>query len=317
MNDALASYEKAIALNRRYPEPYHARGTILYRLGQHEAALASFDKAIVLKPDFVVTHNNRGIALFAMKRFQDALLSFNKAIKLNRDYADAYCNRAGVLIELGRLEEALASGDKAIALNPKFALAHNIRGVALKELNRLDEAVVSFDKAIAFNPANAVAFYNKGNMLRENGQQSEAVDSYVRAVTLAPDYTEARIALCMAQLPIIYREEAEIAKCRAAYRGHIEDLSAYIDRQKPSSDLAAAIGSSQPFFLAYQGLNDRELQEVYGSLVCRTVAKKYPHLCLSTRPAPIRRTHTSRHNQRLFSTALELENTYQGLVDAN
>jgi protein O-GlcNAc transferase len=283
LNDAFASYEKAIALNPRYPEAYHARGTILYRLGQYEAAVASFDKAAALKPDFVVTHNNRGIALFAMKRFQDALLSFNQAIKLNRDYADAYCNRAGVLIELGRLEEALASSDKAIALNPKFALAHNIRGVALKELNRLDEAVASFDNAIALNPANAVAFYNKGNTLRESGQQSEAADSYVRAVALAPDYIEAKIALCMAQLPILYREEAEIAKCRAAYRRHIEDLSAYVDRQKSGSDLTAAIGASQPFFLAYQGLNDRELQEIYGSLVCRTVAKKYPPSVSSSR----------------------------------
>ncbi len=287
LNEAASSYDKAIALKPRYSEAHHARGTTLYRLGQHEAALASFDKATALKPDFIVTHNNRGITLFAMKRFQDALLSFNKAIKLNRDYADAYCNRAGVLIELGRLAEGLASADKAVSLNPKFALAHNIRGVALKELSRLNEAVASFDKAIALAPSNAVAFYNRGNALRESGQQTEAAASYARAVALAPDYLEARVAMCMAQLPIIYREEAEIARCRAAYRNQIEDLSAYIDRQKPTSDLVAAIGSSQPFFLAYQGHNDRELQELYGSLVCRTIAKRYPSSVVADRAPPI------------------------------
>ncbi len=36
------------------------------------------------------------------------------------------------------------------------------------------------------------------------------------------------------------------------------------------------IGSHQPFYLPYQGRNDRELQSRYGSLVCRVLASKYP-----------------------------------------
>jgi predicted O-linked N-acetylglucosamine transferase (SPINDLY family) len=41
-------------------------------------------------------------------------------------------------------------------------------------------------------------------------------------------------------------------------------------------DLAGAVGSSQPFYLAYQGHNDRDLQRIYGELLCRVMAARYP-----------------------------------------
>ena len=40
--------------------------------------------------------------------------------------------------------------------------------------------------------------------------------------------------------------------------------------------VAAAIGTSQPFFLPYQGENDREPQAAYGRLACRLLAETEP-----------------------------------------
>ena len=58
-----------------------------------EEALASYDKAIALKPDYAEAFNNRGIALRQLKRFDEALASYDKAIALKPDYADAFNNR--------------------------------------------------------------------------------------------------------------------------------------------------------------------------------------------------------------------------------
>ena len=49
--------------------------------------------------------------------------------------------------------------------------------------------------------------------------------------------------------------------------------------------LAEAIGSSQPFYLAYQGHNNRDLQSVYGALVCRIMAERYPPAALAGPPS--------------------------------
>ena len=50
--------------------------------------------------------------------------------------------------------------------------------------------------------------------------------------------------------------------------------------------LAEAIGSHQPFYLPYQGCNDRELQTLYGSLVCKIMAARYPTAGLAEPAGP-------------------------------
>ena len=86
-----------------------------------EEALASYDKAIALKPDFAEAYSNRGNALRDLKRPEEALASYDKTIALKPDYAEAYSNRGSALLDLKRAEEALASYDKAIALKPDYA----------------------------------------------------------------------------------------------------------------------------------------------------------------------------------------------------
>ncbi len=41
-----------------------------------------------------------------------------------------------------------------------------------------------------------------------------------------------------------------------------------------------------PFFLAYQGRNDRDLQRLYGSMICRVMEREYPAADLPPPPAP-------------------------------
>ena len=40
--------------------------------------------------------------------------------------------------------------------------------------------------------------------------------------------------------------------------------------------LAQAIGKVSPFYLIYRGLDDSELQSLYGEIICQVMAKKYP-----------------------------------------
>src|SRR5262249_39761634 len=160
---------------------------------------------------------------------------------------------------------ALANYDKAIALKPDFAEAFNDRGNILRELQLFDEALASCDKAIALKPDYAEAFYNRGNILMELQRLDEAVVSCDKAIALKPDYAEAQFALCMAELPILYESEPEITVRRMAYERSLKALCAAGDGSTNLADLAKGVGSSQPFFLAYQGYNDRDLQALYGS----------------------------------------------------
>ncbi len=56
------------------------------------------------------------------------------------------------------------------------------------------------------------------------------------------------LALCMAQLPIIYATTAEVEARRSHYLAALEALAAAADAPPVARAVAAAIGTSQPFF---------------------------------------------------------------------
>ena len=81
-------------------------------------AVKSYQKAVAVKPDYAEAHNNLGVTLKNLDQLEAAVESYEKALALKPDYADAYANRGNVLKDLKRLDEALASYESAIALDP-------------------------------------------------------------------------------------------------------------------------------------------------------------------------------------------------------
>src|SRR5262249_16251041 len=144
-------------------EAINNRGIILYELGRLDEALASYDEAIALKPDYAEAFCNRGVILYDCNHLEKALASYDKAIALNSDFAEAFANRGVTFKELMRFDEALASYDKAIALKPDFAEAFNNRANALKELKHLDEALANYDKAVALKRDYADGYKNRAH----------------------------------------------------------------------------------------------------------------------------------------------------------
>ena len=105
-------------------------------------------------------------------------------------------------------------------------------------------------------------------------------------MALKPDYSKARWGSCTAALPILYAEESEIAAQRADYERRLRALRAAYDAGHIPGDLSKGLGMAQPFFLAYQGQNDRELQSLFGGLASRIMAERYGTAELAPPPAP-------------------------------
>jgi predicted O-linked N-acetylglucosamine transferase (SPINDLY family) len=284
--ESLASFDRIIALSPSYAEAFNNRGIALGELDRLDAALASFDRAIALKPSYAEALSNRADALRMLERFGEALTSLDRAIAVKPDSAEAFTNRGNVLQELRQYEEALASYERAIALKSDYAEAYYNRAIALRELERFEEALASYDQAIAIKPDYAEALNNRGHLLKDEGRQAEALISFKRALALKPDYADAKFGLCMAQLPILFEYEPEIAAARAAYRKSLEALRDDVERRKMPREWANAAASTQPFFLAYQGLNNRDLASLYGSLMCLIMAERYPPAALAPPPRP-------------------------------
>ena len=83
-DNALRSYDRALALHRDAPEALTNRGAVLHNLGRSAQALESYDAALARRPDFVHALTNRGLTLHAMKRLAEALASYERALAFNR-----------------------------------------------------------------------------------------------------------------------------------------------------------------------------------------------------------------------------------------
>jgi protein O-GlcNAc transferase len=114
----------------------------------------------------------------------------------------------------------------------------------------------------------------------------EAIDSYERALKLEPENARIKLALCIGQLPVIYEDEATIEIRRKAYELDLQKLCEDSNDKRRLAELAQAVGTYMPFYLAYQGRNDCELQSRYGALVCRAMAEQYGAVPLAQPPAP-------------------------------
>jgi predicted O-linked N-acetylglucosamine transferase (SPINDLY family) len=189
--EAIASYEKALAIQPDYAEAYNNRGAVLQEVCRYEEALVSYDRALAIEPSYSGALNNRGVALHELRRYDGALISFDKALAVDPAFAEALSNRGNALKERKDYEGALASYDKTLAIKADNAKACNNRGLILHALKRYEEALASYDKAMALTFENAEILNNRGNTLKELGRYNEALSSYDQAVAVAPAFAEA------------------------------------------------------------------------------------------------------------------------------
>jgi tetratricopeptide (TPR) repeat protein len=121
LDEAIASYDRAISLDPDSPVPHVNRANALVEQGQVEQALAGYDRALALAPDFAHAHIARGLLLKEMERLEKALANVGRAIALQPELPDARRARASVLAALGREEDTQAARDKAAELEKKKA----------------------------------------------------------------------------------------------------------------------------------------------------------------------------------------------------
>jgi protein O-GlcNAc transferase len=308
--DAAALVGQAVVLNPQSAEAHNDRGVILAANGLFSEALPCFERAVALKAGYVEARNNLGRTLRSLGRLDEALQQFElvlksgpaspvahfslaamfeqagrktdaerhyrSAIALRPDFVDAHLHLAVLLQDMDRLPEALAHTERAVALQPDSAGARNNLGNILRGLGRRTEAIAQYETALAIDPDSLMAHYNCGVALRGETRIAEARPHFAKALELKPDFLEAELALCMAELPALYDDEPEITERRDAYANRLARLCADVEGAGVPAVLASAIGSHQPFYLPYQGRNDRELQTEYGSLVCRILGARYP-----------------------------------------
>ena len=319
--DAASLVGRAVTLDPDFAEAHNDRGVILAANGLFADALPCFERAVALNPGYDEARNNLGRGLRSLGRLDEAVTQFELVLKSTPDSPVAHFNLASVLELAGQNPDAERALSERHLTAPRFCrCAHSFSRVASRHaiaclkrspmrnvrsrcvrtaparatisaifygaIGRRDDAIAQYETALRIDPNSFMAHYNCGVALRGETRIAEARAHFARAFALKPDFLEAELALCMAELPALYEDASEIVERRDAYASRLARLSADVESAGAPAALAEAIGSHQPFYLPYQGRNDRELQTLYGSLVCKIMAARYTTPVLPNPPGP-------------------------------
>jgi len=161
---------------------YVNSGMARFDRGEREAALADFERAIALNDRFPDAWIGRASVHLAGARPAQALEDLDRALALDGGYASAWDKRCVALSELGRLPDARAACERAIGLNPRDADALVNAGALYQRLGMAEAAADSYRRALTVNPAHGAANNNLGVLLLEAGRRDESVrEHFVKA----------------------------------------------------------------------------------------------------------------------------------------
>lgn len=305
---ATACYRQILDLEPEHADAWHLLGVISCQQGLAEAGIPSIQRAIQLRPSSPSFYSNLGNALQACNRFAEAIAALKQALGLDPDHLEALNNLGNLLLKQGSHSEAVACFKRCIQLQPDFAEAYNNLGNALAAQEHLEEAISAYQQALQVRPDYLQACYNlaqvfkkqelwdqamaclntcihlnpqwakawnlMGHVYLEQGQIELALKAYQQSEQWGPDPGN-RIRMELL-LPGIFQNVAELEHWRERYSLGLDRL---LTSLPDLHDPVQQVGMT-PFFLAYQGKDDRDLQQKLARMyrqACPNLTYVAPH----------------------------------------
>ena len=86
-DQAIAEYEKAIAINPNLAHPYNNLGFDCYKKGMFDEAIAHYQQALAIEHDYAKAHYNLSLAYYAKKMFDESMAEYEKARAIDPELA--------------------------------------------------------------------------------------------------------------------------------------------------------------------------------------------------------------------------------------
>jgi tetratricopeptide (TPR) repeat protein len=147
---ALADFEQAIRMEPgNNPFVYHARGAILRRNGNLDAAIASHDQGLRINPVDAYGFTGRAFALSEKGDNDRALTDADEALRIAPASSYAFFVRGMIFSRKGNAVRAIADLDESLRLQPKDARAYLWRGFSYEKTGDTYRAFADFQATLA------------------------------------------------------------------------------------------------------------------------------------------------------------------------
>lgn len=217
----------------------------------------------------------------------NTLLSTGKPLEAAALYAEAlrnaphdarlWANLGNALAAAGDRQQALDAYRHAVELCPGNAMMRFNYGSALLEENNLEQARLHLEESARLQPDFSWTFERLGKLYHQLNDKPASLGAFDKALTIRPDDIGLRWRRCLAELSICYESERGLDEARLNYESHLKSLLKTFSPTIPELLHSALDGIREPpFYLAYQGRNDVELQRRYGTFITSVMHAAHP-----------------------------------------
>ena len=299
LDEAQSLIESALEISPHNAPALSNLGIVHLRKGQLHVALEYFERAVRSQPDYIDALANLGSVLRCLDRSREAISPlrrayganrnsaslcnllgaclldtgdasaagelFEKATRLEPETADGWTNLSVALNVLGETTRARDCAERAASLQPDSSAALAALAGAQMEQGDLDGAIKVYEQAIGLLAPSTQTYCAYGKALLKAGYFDDALGKLELAVETDGNNPIARWMLTMAQCTPMFGSVEEVGRARARFAAYLDELKAWFETA-PRPEAHTAVGSYQPFYLAYQPVNNRELLSRYGNL---------------------------------------------------
>ncbi|OFY87681.1 MAG: hypothetical protein A3F72_13220 [Bacteroidetes bacterium RIFCSPLOWO2_12_FULL_35_15] len=198
-NDALADFEKAIAIDISYADAFCERGIIYIKLGEKNkgcidllnAKIAGSDKAKSLYEksacsDVSKAFISSGNTKFDAKDYIGAIADYNYAIQLNSESVDALIKAGECYTMLKKYDKAITNFKKAQKIAPENMEVLYDKGLTYNAMENFKEAFNDLSVVIKKDPNNYEAYMQRGISCEGMQNFNSAVYDYSEAIRIKP-----------------------------------------------------------------------------------------------------------------------------------
>ncbi|GAU24545.1 hypothetical protein TSUD_148860 [Trifolium subterraneum] len=159
------------------PEVLKSMGNEAYKQGRFSEALALYERAIAIDSNKATYHCNKSAALIGLGRFKDAIVECEEAIRIEPSYARAHSRLATIYFRLGEAEKALNCNKETPYFDSE--LAHQAQTLQI-HLDKCSEARKVNDWKVILKETKSAIFLGADSAPKVYALQTEALLKLLR-----------------------------------------------------------------------------------------------------------------------------------------
>jgi len=205
LEEAIASYQKAIESNPQFASSYQNLGEALEKAGRIDEAITAFRQVVAISPQAPWSLYKLGVMLSQQGELHEGVDYLHRAIDLKKDVPEFYLALGSGLVKLGQWSEAVECIDRAVGmLDGKVGTFHgtSLRADAYFYLAEAKSGQEQWSEAVGFyrqsweiNRGKVDCCIGWAKALGKLGQWEEAVELYRQAMVFSGESGEVLFAL--------------------------------------------------------------------------------------------------------------------------